>query len=254
MTQEVWLGDCLELLDSVDPYSIDLLLTSPPYFNAKSYSYWETYEEYMCWLEKIFTKALFVLKEGRMCVVNLSVIIEPRLNRSQESKRIPLPFHFVSLMEKIGFKFLEDIIWAKPEGSSKNRNGRFYQDRQPVQYKPNVINEYILVFQKPMTGLIDKIVRSYVGKIKEQSLVENGYERTNIWYINPVTSSKHPAPFPQELSDRVIKYYSYVDDTVLDIFAGSGTSGVSAKNLNRNFILMEKEQEYYDLIMKRLQE
>ena len=49
-------------------------------------------------------------------------------------------------MEKIGWKFIEDIIWLKPEGSAKNRNGGFFQHRQPVAYKPNIVNEYIFIF------------------------------------------------------------------------------------------------------------
>ena len=252
MIQEVWLGDCSELMADVGESSVDLIVTSPPYFNAKPYSNWKTYEEYLLWLDEIFRKAYTLLKDGRMCVANLSVIIEPRESRSGESKRIPIPFHFVPLMEKIGYKFLEDIIWVKPEGSAKNRNGGFYQHRQPVQYKPNVINEYVLVFQKPMVGLIDKIVRSYCGDLKERSLVGDGYERTNVWYMNPETKSKHPAPFPVELSNKIISYYSYENDVVLDMFGGSGTSAVSAKNLGRQFIIIEKEEVYYKHILERL--
>ena len=161
--------DCKEGLAKLESNTIDLCITSPPYYNAKEYSQWETYEDYLKEMKEIFIKVFNVLKEGRMCCVNISVIIEPRKKRSEESKRIPIPFHFVGLMEDIGFKFLEDIIWVKPEGSAKNRGGRFFQDRQPVQYKPNIINEYILIFQKPMKGLIDKILKSYDQEKKEKS-------------------------------------------------------------------------------------
>lgn len=236
----------------MDTNSVDLIFTSPPYFNAKEYSHYNTYNDYLDWLKEVFTECYRVIEEGRMCCVNISVVIEPRAKRSEESKRIALPFHFVNLMESIGFKFLEDIIWVKPDGSAKNRNGRFFQDRQPVQYKPNIVNEYIFVFQKPMNGLIDKIVRNYIGDIKEKSLVEDGYERTNVWCINPETKSKHPAPFPLELSDKIIKYYSYVNDTVLDPFMGSGTTAVSAINMNRNYIGFEKESIYCDMANKRI--
>jgi DNA modification methylase len=236
----------------MDVNSVDLIFTSPPYFNAKEYSHYNTYSDYLDWLKQVFSECYSVLKCGRMCCVNISVVIEPRVKQSEESKRIALPFHFVNLMETIGFKFLEDIIWVKPDGSAKNRNGRFFQDRQPVQYKPNIVNEYIFVFQKPMNGLIDKIVRNYTGDIKEKSLVKDGYERTNVWYINPETKSKHPAPFPLELSDKIIKYYSYVNDTVLDPFMGSGTTAISAINLNRNYIGFEKESIYCDMANKRI--
>lgn len=244
--------DCIEGMKTLPDNSVSLCVTSPPYFNAKDYSHWETYDDFLIWIKEVFSEAYRILEEGRMCVVNISVIIEQRKSRSHESKRIPLPFHFVSLMEQIGFKFLEDIIWVKPEGSSKNRNGRFYQDRQPVQYKPNIVNEYIFVFQKPMKGLIDKIVRSYTGEVKENSLVEDGYERSNVWHINPETKSKHPAPYPIELSHRIIKYYSYVGDTVFDPFMGSGTTAISATELNRNYIGFELSEEYANLANKRI--
>lgn len=249
---EIYNEDCLEGMKRIPDGSVDLIITSPPYYNAKDYSHWDTYDDYLNWLKNVFTKCFDVLKEGRMCCVNISVIIEPRTKRSEESKRIALPFHFVNLMENIGFKFLEDIIWCKPEGSAKNRNGRFYQDRQPIQYKPNIINEYIFVFQKPMNGLIDKIVRSYSGDIKENSLINGSYDRTNIWYINPETKSKHPAPFPLELSDKIIKYYSYIEDVVFDPFMGSGTTAVSAKQLNRNYIGFELDEIYYDIANDRI--
>ena len=156
-------------------------------------------------------------------------------------------------MEDIGFKFLEDIIWVKPEGAAKNRNGRFYQDRQPVQYKPNIVNEYILVFQKPSKFLIDRIVRSYQGEVKEKSLVEGEYERSNVWYINPETKSKHPAPYPEELCEKLVKYYSYVGDLVVDPFMGSGTTAKVCKINNRNYIGFELCSDYCDMANTRVQ-
>lgn len=244
--------DCLEGIKLLVE-NIDLIVTSPPYYNAKEYSHWNTYEEYLKWMEDVFSLLYEKIKEGRMCCVNLSVVLEQRKNRNSESKRIPLPFHFVCMMGKIGFKFLEDIIWVKPEGASKNRNGRFFQDRQPVQYKPNVINEYILVFQKPSKFLIDKIVRSYKGEVKKRSLVEDGYERSNVWCINPETRSKHPAPFPEELCEKIIKYYSYVGDIVLDPFMGSGTTAKMAKMNKRNYIGFETCKGYCEIADKRLE-
>lgn len=249
---KVYNMDCSDGIKLLDDNSIHLVITSPPYYNVKNYSHWDSYDEYAKWLEYIFSLIYLKLKEGRMCCVNVSVILEPRKDRNSESKRIPLPFHFVNIMESIGFKFLEDIIWVKPEGAAKNRNGRFFQDRQPVQYKPNVINEYILVFQKSSNFLIDKIIRSYKGRIKEKSLVPDGYERSNIWYINPETKSRHPAPFPEELCDNLIKYYSYINDIVFDPFMGSGTTAKLAKINKRNFIGFETCNEYCEIIDERL--
>lgn len=245
--------DCLDGLTKVDENTFHLICTSPPYFNTKDYSHWNTYNDYLLWLKQVFIECYKVLKSGRMCCVNISCIIEPRIDRNHESKRIALPFHFVNIMEQIGFKFIEDIIWVKPDGSAKNRNGRFYQDRQPVQYKPNIVNEYIFVFQKPINGLIDKIVRQYKGVIKENSLVKGDYQRTNVWYINPETKNKHPAPFPEELSHNIIRYYSYVNDIVCDPFMGSGTTALSSLKLNRNYIGFESNEKYIkDIAIPRI--
>ena len=248
-------GDCLERMKEIEAGSVDLTVTSPPYFNAREYSQWQTYDDFLNFLEKVFKENYRITKEGRMCVVNISTIIQPRESRNSESKRIALPFHFVTLMEDIGFKFLEDIIWIKPEGASKNRNGGFFRHRQPVAYKPNVVNEYVFVFQKPMNGLIDKIVRSYKGEIKEKSLVDDGYERSNVWQINPETAVRqHPAPYPIELPNKVIKYYSYCNDVVLDMFMGSGTTGVCCVRYGRKFIGIEKDPVYFEVARKRLED
>jgi DNA modification methylase len=155
-------------------------------------------------------------------------------------------------MEKIGWEFLEDIVWLKPEGAAKNRNGGFYQHRQPVAYKPNVVNEYVFVFKKPSGALIDKIVRSYGSLDAENSKVVGEYERSNVWKINPKTNSKHPAPYPIELTDKLVQYYSFVGDTVIDPFFGSGTTGLSCKKLNRKCIGFEIHSEYIDMFRKSI--
>lgn len=231
---------------------VHLTVTSPPYFNVKDYVEYESYTAYLDTLKRIFTAVYHATHDGRMCCVNLSNILIPRISRAHESKRIPLAFHFVGLMESIGWKFIEDILWVKPEGAAKNRNGGFFQHRQPMAYKPNTINEYVLVFQKPCTTLIDAIVRSYDAYSAEASKVDPNYERSNVWYINPETRSKHPAPYPVELAEKLIRYYSYVGDVVLDPFMGSGTTAVAAKKHNRHYIGFDIHQEYIDMAQSRI--
>ena len=231
---------------------IELTVTSPPYFNVKDYVKYENYKKYLDFLEELFILIYNLTKPGRMCCVNISNILIARKNRNSESKRIPLAFHFVILMEKIKWQFLEDIIWEKPEGAAKNRNGGFFQHRQPVAYKPNIVNEYILVFKKPSSNLIDKVVRSYSVLDSINSRINDKYERSNIWKINPETKSDHPAPYPLELVNNLIKYYSFVGDTVFDPFMGSGTTAVSSFKLNRKCIGFEIHSNYIDLVKSRL--
>lgn len=245
--------DCITGIRKLDSESIHLTWTSPPYYNAKSYSEWPEYSDYLEFLKDVFTEVYRVTKEGRMCIVNLSPVIVPRKSRSHESHRLPIPYDFFPIMQDIGWKYLDDIVWVKPEGAAINRNGGFFQHRKPVAYKPNLVSEVIFVFQKPANFLIDKIVRSYKDEILEQSLVHETYERSNVWVINPETKSKHLAPYPEELSDKIVKYYSFVGDYVLDPFLGSGTTLLSCKKLNRNGIGFEIHKEYCDMSKKRLE-
>lgn len=238
-------GDCFELLQAIDDESIDLTVTSPPYYNAREYSQYESLEDYMNTMEKIFSLVFHKTKESRIVAINISPVIVPRESRSKQSYRIPLPYYYVPMMEKIGFEFLEDIIWRKPDGSAINRNGGFFRHRKPLAYKPNIVTEYLLVFKKPSSRLIDKF-------LKNDSLVEDGYERTNVWDVNPETSSQHAAPFPVEIPRKLIQYYSYEKDVVLDPFMGSGTTGVACSGLDRAFIGMEQDQTYFELAAERI--
>ena len=231
---------------------IHLTITSPPYYNVKDYVNYTDYKEYLDTLKNVFTLIYDITENGRMCCVNLSNILIQRENRNCESSRIPLAFHFVPLMEDIGWKFIEDIIWIKPEGAAKNRNGGFFQHRQPVAYKPNIINEYIFVFQKPSKHLIDNIVRGYDAITSLNSKVNDGYERTNVWKINPETKSMHPAPYPELLVENLIKYYSFCGDLVLDPFVGSGTTSISAFKLNRKSIGFEIHKNYINIFENRI--
>lgn len=252
MSLEIINEDCLIGLRNMNEVCVDLTWTSPPYYNAKSYSEWETYQDYLDFLENVFSEIYRITKDGRMCVVNLSPVIVQRESRAHESKRLAIPFHFFSIMEKIGWKYIDDIVWVKPEGAAINRNGGFFQHRKPVAYKPNLVSETILVFQKPANFLIDKIIRSYKDEVLNKSLVLEEYERSNVWLINPETKSKHLAPYPEKLSDNIIKYYSFYGDLVLDPFLGSGTTLVSCKKYGRNGIGFEIHEEYVNMSKNRL--
>lgn len=237
--------NCLSTIDRFEDGSIDLVITSPPYFNARDYSQYSDISDYMDQMEEIFTNIYSKLKESRMCIINISPVLVPRESRSKQSYRIALPFYFVPMMERIGYEFLEDIIWKKPSGSVPNRNGGFFRHRKPLAYKPNIVTEFILVFKKKSDHLIDKF-------LKNDSLVGDDYEKTNVWEFNPETKSKHPAPFPKKLVENCVKYYSYEDDLIYDPFGGSGTTGIVSEELKRNWVMSEIHKEYIDIFNERL--
>jgi DNA modification methylase len=231
---------------------IDLTFTSPPYFNCKKYSFYKTYEEYLQFLKEVFSCVWHITKEGRFCVVNTSPVIEPRISRSHQSKRYPIPFDLNTIMQDIGWMFIDDIIWEKPEPSVIDRNSQFRNHRKPLTYKPNIVTEYIMVYRKKTDKLIDWNLKKYPIDIVNNSLIFDEIDRKNIWKISPKSSKLHPAIFPDELAERVVKYYSFKGDLVLDPFCGSGTTCKVSKKLGRNYIGIEKDYQYYCLTSQNI--
>jgi DNA modification methylase len=251
-------GDCGELLEEIPAESVDLIFTSPPYFNARpEYSEFEEYESYLLKLRQVIRKCHRVLSEGRFFVINISPVLLRRASRNQASKRIAVPFDLHRIFIEEGYDFIDDIIWLKPEGAgwATGRGRRFAADRNPLQYKTVPVTEYVLVYRKHTDLLIDWHIRNHPDQeVVKASKIADGYERTNVWKINPVTNSKHPAAFPVELAEKVITYYSFKGDVVLDPFAGSGTVGLAAASLDRRFVLFESNFNYIELIRKLITE
>ncbi|MBI5408323.1 MAG: site-specific DNA-methyltransferase, partial [Nitrospirae bacterium] len=189
--------------------------------------------------------------EGRFFVINVSPVLLRRASRNESSKRIAVPFDLHRVFIEEGYDFIDDIIWVKPEGAgwATGRGRRFAADRNPLQYKAVPVTEYVLVYRKKTDLLIDWFIRNHPDKkIVEASKIGDNYERTNVWRINPVTNSKHPAAFPLELAQKVIEYYSFKNDVVLDPFAGSGTVGAAAVSKGRRFVLFENNQDYIEIM------
>lgn len=245
-------GDVQEIIKYVPDESVHLTFTSPPYYNARDYSIYQSYDEYLNFLERVFKEVYRVTKEGRFFVLNTSPIIIPRISRQHASKRYPIPYDIHPLLIKMGWEFIDDIVWVKPEASVKNRNAGFLQHRKPLAYKPNAVTEMLMVYRKKTDKLIDWNIRQYSWDKVKKSKVFEEYETTNVWRIDPTFDKIHTAVFPLELCNRVIKFYSFVGDLIFDPFAGSGTLGRAALNLNRNFFLTEKEGKYINRIKEEL--
>jgi len=248
-------GDAEDILQQLPEESIDLIFTSPPYYNARpEYTEYITYEEYLLKIRKVIQLCHRVLNEGRFFVMNISPVLIRRASRSESSKRIAVPFDVHRLFIEEGFDFIDDIIWEKPEGAgwATGRGRRFAADRNPLQYKAVPVTEYVLVYRKHTDRLIDWNIRSHPKQeLVQASKIADGYETTNIWRIKPTYDKKHPAVFPEELAAKVITYYSFVDDVVLDPFAGVGTVGQAATKLGRRFVLIEIDSEYVQEICRR---
>ena len=245
-------GDVQEILKYVPDESVHLTFTSPPYYNARDYSIYQSYDEYLKILENIFKEVHRVTKDGRFFVLNTSPIIIPRISRAHASKRYPIPYDIHPLLVKMGWEFIDDIVWLKSEASVKNRNAGFLQHRKPLAYKPNAVTEMLMVYRKKSDKLIDWNIQQYSWDKVKKSKVLDKYETSNVWRIDPTFDKIHSAVFPIELCNRVVKFYSFIGDLIFDPFAGSGTVGCAALNLNRHFFLTEKEPKYINRIKEEL--
>ncbi|KAA3600084.1 MAG: restriction endonuclease subunit M [Calditrichaeota bacterium] len=244
-------GDVLEVLKLVPEESVHLTFTSPPYYNARDYSIYQSYQDYLNFLEEVFLETHRVTKEGRFLLVNTSPIIIPRISRQHSSKRYPIPFDLHPLLVKMGWEYIDDIIWQKPEASVKNRNAGFLQHRKPLGYKPNAVTEMVMVYRKQTDKLIDWNIKQYDFETVKRSKVSDGYETSNVWKIDPKFDKIHSAIFPVDLCQKIISYYSFEGDLVFDPFAGSGTLGRTAKALNRLFFLTEKDEKYFNYMKSK---
>jgi len=246
--------------------SVALTVTSPPYWNAidydihandktrhyrtRSYSNgFSEYEEYLSWLERIFSEVYRVTKPGGFCSLVIGTVLH-------DGSHYPVPFDTTSRMVKIGWEFHQDIIWHKCTAGVK-RAGVTIQKPYPGYYYPNIMTEYILIFRKPGNPIYKDVSQD----IKNSSAYPINRLFTmdvanNIWHIAPVPPDylDHPCPFPEEIPYRLVTMYSYQGDLVLDPFAGSGQTLKVAKNMSRRYVGYEIIKKYVNLTEKRLKE
>jgi len=250
-------GDNLQTLPQIKDKQVNLVFTSPPYYNAREYSDYTSYQSYLDEMKKVFLECFRVLEDGRMMVVNISPIIIPRVSREYESTRYPIHFDFHRILVESGFSFVDEIIWIKPEASVPNRIGGYLNQPRPLGYKPNAITESILVYRKNADFLLDDNIKKYDLEnddlVLDDNIAKVDIDTTNCWYINPTRSKDHPAVFPSALCERILKYYSYPSDVVLDPFGGIGTFGHTSITMNRIPILCERNIEYINKIVKTQQ-
>jgi len=209
-----------------------------------------TYAEFLGWLETCFTQCYRVLKPGRFCavVVNTTLV---------DGEMIPLPFHLVGRLERVGFVFHQDIMWYRWRGWDR-RAGTVIQHPYPGYYRPNRVVEYVLVFRKP-GGKRLFVGRSPAQREASRIPIDGLFTREialNLWHMASVQprSRPHPCPFPEELAYRLITLYSYRGERVLDPFLGSGTTAKVARLTGRDYYGYEINPVFLRAARRRLQE
>lgn len=217
--------------------SVALAFTSPPYNVGKDYDDNMSLEGYLALIQNVGREVYRVLRPGGRYVVNIA-----NLGRKPY---IPLHAFFYKAHMDIGFLPMGEIIWQKGKGASGNCAWGSWKSAKSPRLRD--LHEYLLVFAKGAFSRPEKGESDISGEEFMESTL-------SIWQVPPESAKKvgHPAPFPVELASRVIKLYSYVKDVVLDPFAGSGTTCVAAKALNRHYVGFDISTEYCTLAEKRL--
>jgi len=258
---ELYQDDSRDVLKELDDESVDLAVTSPPYFNLKDYKTPEDgqlgnidhYETFIELLNEVWTEAERVLRPGgRLCVVVGDVL----RSRSEHGRHRVIPLH-ATIQEQateLGFDNLSPIIWYKIGNASLEAGGNARFLGKPYEPGAVVKNdiEYILLFRKVNGGYRSPSTPERILSAIEADEHQQMFRQ--LWDdIKGERQRDHPAPYPAELAERLIRMFSFVGDTVLDPFAGTGSTAVAASRCGRNSVSVELEPEYVDIAEKRIQ-
>ena len=252
--------DCLQAFKKIEDNSIDLVVTSPPYYTGQEYEEAtkteKGYEEYINFLLKVFKETNRVLKKGGHLWINIDDAHTSL--KSVYKKNIVLPTHAILIVElsKI-YDYKEMILWRKirgkhASGGSNRLLGSYGRFGSPGSIPIVQVCESILWFKK--IGIRKDLNDE---KRKSSSLTYSEFENygMQIWDVPPEKDRDlHPAPFPLEIPLRIIKLGSFIGDTILDPFMGIGTAGVAAVRQERNFIGFEISPSYFKIAEKRIKE
>lgn len=307
-TKIIW-GDAFKVLEKLDNESVHLMVTSPPYYNARDYSIWENITDYFMDMTKIIREAYRVLDNHRVFVFNVGDIFDNDNLKTRSvwgKRRLPLGAYFIKIFEEVGFTFVDDIIWDKGEvQSERHKNG---DKNYPFYQYPMNCYEHILIFHKhrldptrfpcPVCGTLKvngntqseigvqswecknqkcfvrsksnrgkrfslKSIRTQASQLEQNAIDKRLIKewRRDILRFSPVIkiNSKgentlgHTAPFPEEIPEMAINFFSYPNEIVLDPFGGSFTTPIVANRLDRIGVGIEINKERFrDSILKNI--
>lgn len=243
-------------------HSVHLVLTSPPYWTLKEYRHSEgqlghvaDYELFLAELDRVWTHCFHALVPGGrlICVVG-DVCLSRRKNAGRHTV-VPLHASIQEHCRRIGFDNLAPIIWHKIANAVHEvENGGAGFLGKP--YEPNAVIkndiEFILMERKPGGYRKPSLAERVLSVISTED-----YQRwfQQIWTgLTGASTREHPAPYPAELAERLIRMFSFVGDTVLDPFMGTGTTSVAAAGCGRNSIGCEIDSHYFEMAERRIRQ
>ena len=251
---KIILGDSRSL-NQIEDRSVQLIITSPPYWQLKDYGsddqigFNDSYEEYINNLNLVWQECYRVLSDGCRLCINIGDQFARSVYYGRY-KVIPIRTEIIRFCETLGMDYMGAIIWQKTTTMNTSGGGAVMGS---FPYPRNGIlkidYEFILIFKK--LGNAPKPTKEQ----KEQSIMTKEEWKeyfASHWNFNGTKQLGHLAMFPEELPKRLIKMFSFVGETVFDPFAGSGTTLLAAKNLNRNSIGYEINKDFLPVIREKL--
>lgn len=248
-------GSCLDVLPTFNDQSVDLVITSPPYWQIKDYGSddqigaGQSYSQYLDSLAFVWKECHRLLSRGSRLAINIG---DQYLRASEHGRyRVqPIPADTIRACQRIGFDFMGNIIWRKISTTNTTGGGTwmgsmYYPKDGHITYE----HEYILLFRKKGDWTRPSEEAKQRSKLTKAQRSEwfRGY-----WEMAPERQDDHAAKFPRELPKRLIRMYSFYGETVLDPFLGSGTTAVAAKSNGRNCIGIEVNPDYFSVIASTL--
>jgi DNA modification methylase len=241
-------GDARDL-SFLNDESVHLVVTSPPYWNLKQYNesphqlgHIQDYEAFLAELEKVWRHIFRILVPGGRLVC---VVGDVCVARRSFGRHLVFPLHadICVICRRIGFDNLNPIVWHKIANASYEvPNGSKFLGKP---YEPNAIikndMEFILMQRKPGGYRKPTNAQRTASKLSKEEF-NRWFQQ--IWNITGASTKQHPAPFPLDLATRLIRMFSFTEDTVLDPFCGTGTTMIAALRTGRNSIGVEIDPEY----------
>jgi DNA modification methylase len=258
-THSIYRGDTRRM-SHLEPESVHLVLTSPPYWTLKEYrdsdgqlGHVEGYEEFLNELDTVWEQCLRSLVPGGrlICVVG-DVCLSRRENGGRHTV-VPLHASIQEHCRKLGFDNLAPIIWHKISNAAHEVEGGSGFLGKP--YEPNAVIkndiEFILMERKHGGYRAPDVPTKILSLISSENH-KKWFQQ--IWTgVTGASTKHHPAPYPTELAERLIRMFSFVGDVVLDPFLGTGTTTVAAARWGRNSIGFEIDSHYFKLARKRIE-
>ena len=258
----LYLGDCLEVLNDLPDNSVDLIFTSPPYADQRKNTYGGIHpDKYVEWFLPISQQLFRVLKPMGSFVLNIK-------EKVVNGERSTYVLELILAMKQQGWLWTEEFIWHKKNCYPGKWSNRF-RDAWERLLQFNKQKKFAMYQESVMVPTGDWAKSrlknlSQTDKIRDNSHVGSGFGKnisnwlnrpmaypTNVLHLaTECSNKKHPAAFPQALPEWFIKLFTQENDVVLDPFMGSGTTNIAANRLNRQSIGIEILPEYFEEVKK----